>query len=59
MSPVLSSQVHDHVASAISVGAIVGTYMGYLPNIAAGGAIIWYGLLIFTWIINKGWIAKK
>lgn len=30
------------IGDVVSVFAIVGTWMGYLPDLAAGAAFIWY-----------------
>ncbi len=50
---------HDHIASAISLAAVVGVFVGWLPHLAALGAVIWYGMLMVTWIVNKGWRPKE
>lgn len=34
-------------ADVVSAGAVVGAIMGYLPGIAALGAIIWYAIQIW------------
>ena len=34
---------------------IPAAYFGILPPIAAGLTIIWIGLQILTWVVNKGW----
>lgn len=49
-------QHHDNVANVIKhtidtvagVG-VLGSILGYLPGIAAGFAIIWYCIQIYTW----------
>lgn len=59
MVPHVLGPSHDHVASAISAASVLGVLSGWLPPLAALGAVIWYGILIYTWVVNKGWRPKK
>ena len=37
----------------ISGVAVAGTLMGYLPDIAAVAAMLWYAIQIFDWIQQR------
>jgi len=39
----------------VAVAIIPLAWMNYLPSAAAGLTLIWLGLQIYTWIINKNW----
>jgi len=41
------------VADAISGVAVVMTWAGYLPDIAALAAVIWYGIQIYDRLIAR------
>lgn len=59
----MSVQDHDnhirvltHVADTISAGAILGTFLGYMPPLAALAAIIWYAVQIWeSHTVQKWW----
>jgi len=44
-------------------GALLLTWIGVLPMILAAiastCAIVWYGCMITSWIVNKGWKPKQ
>ena len=41
-----------------AVGSTIATYIGWLPDIAGGFAILWFVLLIIEWLVNKKWQKK-
>lgn len=46
---------HPHlgvVGDVISGAAVIGTLAGYLPYIAALGAVIWYAIQIYDRLFN-------
>lgn len=46
----------QHVSHFFDVGAaglIVAHFAGALPSVATAGAIIWYGLQIWDWVVKK------
>lgn len=43
---------------AAAAAAVVGTLIGWLPAIAAALGIVWYGMLMYAWIVNKNWKPK-
>lgn len=51
--------MHDipqHVKDAgdvLSIGAVIATTVGYLPEIAALFSIIWTGIRIYEWVQEK------
>lgn len=38
----------------ISGVAVVGTLMGYLPDLAAIVAMLWYGVQLWDWWVERG-----
>lgn len=40
-------QVLSHSADAISAVAIIGVFIGWLPGLAAVGALLWYCIQIY------------
>jgi hypothetical protein len=54
----LDTQTKGSLDAAAGI-AVVGTLMNWLPPIAATLGIIWYCFLIWGWLINKNWKAKK
>jgi len=48
-----------HTIDWISVGAVVGALMGYLPPIAAFLAIVWYAIQIYESKTVQGWIKRS
>ena len=47
------------VADTVSAAAIFGVFMGWLPDVAAVGAIIWYSLQIYESKTVQGWLAAR
>ena len=41
------------IGDVLSLGALAGAYLGYLPDIAAGIAAIWYLIHIIEWLRGK------
>lgn len=46
-------------AHLISVGALVGYFVGLLPALAALGAVIWYGIAIYETRTVQEWLARR
>lgn len=47
-----------HVIDTVSAGAIIGAIIGYLPALAALGAVIWYIIQIYESRTFQHWIAN-
>lgn len=45
--------------NGLSIGAIAATFMGYLPPLAAGAAIIWYGVQIVESKTFQAWLRRR
>ncbi len=43
-------------ADVISAGAIVGTFLGYLPPLAALAAIVWYAIQVWESKTVQAWV---
>lgn len=41
------------ILDAASGGIVLGSMFDYLPRIAAVVGLIWYGMMIYDWIIDK------
>lgn len=39
----------------VAVAIIPLTWMHYLPDAAAFATLVWVGLQVYTWVINKKW----
>lgn len=46
----------NYSVDVLSVGAILGTLAGYLPAIAAFGAIVWYAIQIYESKTVQAWL---
>ncbi len=47
-----------HVVDAVAAGTVGATLAGWLPPIAAGFAILWYGLQIWESPTVRGWLRR-
>lgn len=52
-------QPHEIVAHLASAFAIVGTFIGLLPSIAAGVAILWYAVQVYESHTVQQYIKKR
>lgn len=43
----------------VALGAIIGSFMDWLPHVAALLGVVYYSMLIVTWVVNKGWKPEK
>lgn len=58
----VANNLPDHAviaAHAISVAAILGTFAGWLPPLAALAAIIWYAINIYESKTVQAWLAQR
>lgn len=44
---------------AVAVAIIPLAWTHVLPDAAALATLIWVGLQVYTWIVNKGWKPKN
>lgn len=57
----ITSNLPDHTvvaAHVISLGAILGSFAGILPPLAALGAFVWYCIQIYESKSFQNWLAK-
>lgn len=50
----MNEQTKHLVDTGAALG-IAGTLLGWLPMMAAALGIIWYGMQIYSWVVNKKW----
>ena len=43
---------------ALSFGTVIATIAGWLPPIAALFSIVWLGMQMYVWIVNKKWRSR-
>jgi hypothetical protein len=48
-----------HAADTVSAFAILGAFMGYLPAIAALGAVIWYAIQVYESKTVQGFLRER
>lgn len=51
-------QVVKHVVDTLSATAILGTFVGFLPPLAAFVAVLWYALQIWESDTVQGWLHR-
>lgn len=49
----MTLQGTKEATDAVAGIGVVGTWLGYLPEIAAGFAIIWYLVRFYDWWMDK------
>jgi hypothetical protein len=54
-----SSTINQWVGNIVSAGAIVGTFIGWLPGIAAFIAFVWYLIQIYESATVQRWLAAR
>lgn len=54
-----SSNVSMWVGNALSIGAIIGSFAGWAPAIAAVVALIWYLIQIFESKTVQRWMSER
>lgn len=54
-----SNHINLWLGNALSLGAIVSTFMGWAPAIAAIVALIWYLLQIYESPTTQRWLANR
>ena len=59
IAQVITSSPGDVAAHTFSTGAILGAFLGYLPNVAAGLAALWYMLVIWESKTVQGWVGRR
>ena len=52
---VIPNTVEDAVCNVVALVVTVATIADWLPPIAALFSIVWLGMQMATWIINKRW----
>lgn len=53
------NQINQWVGNVVSVGAIVGTFMGWAPAIAALVALLWYCIQIYESATAQRWLMSR
>lgn len=56
VDPVTVGNMTGHMAS---LGLIVSSFLGYLPSLAAGGALLWYCIAIWESKTVQSWRHKR
>lgn len=46
-------------ADIVSLGALLGVWLGLLPYLAAGVAMVWYVLQIYESSTVQGWLRRR
>lgn len=59
MNDTLSGQINLWLGNSLSIGAIVTSFMGVVPGIAAAVALIWYLIQIFESATAQRWLATR
>lgn len=55
----MHTKLLTHVADTVSAAAILGTFLGWLPPLAAFMASLWYMLQIFESHTVQTWLHKR
>jgi hypothetical protein len=59
MTPSDHNQAMQIAGNLVSAGAILGTFLGYLPAIAALGAIVWYCIQVYESRTVQRWLRLR
>ena len=51
----LPTSAEDFACNMVAIAVTVATLASWLPPIAALFSIVWLGMQMATWIINKRW----
>ncbi len=54
-----STDLHSWAGNIFSAAAIVGTFMGWLPALAAGVGMCWYLIKIYESVTVQRWVAAR
>ncbi len=47
-----------HAVDWAAVGVVVASSLGWLPPLATALSIIWFGMQMYAWLVNKNWKRK-